>query len=162
MKKLFTLLMVVMMIVAIAVPAAAEISPKPEPEYNVDVDVSEGEGEANKTPNDDGTVTLEAKPSDGSNFIKWELEGEYEIISGSLTSPVLVIKPLTDVKANAFFEKDGSVVTKPADTTTAPVQKPTPGDKSPQTGTAPIFFAVAMLVAFVGATFAFKKGSARV
>lgn len=51
--------------------------------------------------------------SDGYKFIKWKIVGDYEIISGTLTSKSLVIKPLSDVKVTQLFDIEGLEEEKP-------------------------------------------------
>lgn len=81
----------------------------------------------------DGTMTFTATPKNGGVFTKWELIGDYEIVSGDLKSAVLVIRPLTDIYATAYFVKPGETPTE-GDTT------PDKGDNtSPKTGY-PLFF----------------------
>ncbi len=149
MKKFLSVLMVVAMLFVIAIPVAAEISPEPIPEYDVDAGViPEGGGEVDKIENEDGSITLIVKPEDGYNFIKWEIDGEYELISGELTDKTITIKPLTDVKVDAKLEKVADV--KPT---------PKPPVTSPSTGVAPVLCAVAMVVSMAGAGYSFKKSS---
>ena len=146
MKKVFALLMIVAMMFAIAIPMAAEISPKPQPNVDTEV-VPEGGGEVTEKDNGDGTITITFTPSNGSEFIKWVITGEYELVSGSLTDKVITIKPITDVKVQAQ-----------AKTTTV---KPTPGpnNQSPSTGVAPVMMAVAFVASVAGAGYSFKKSS---
>ena len=74
-------------------------------------DVKEGEGTATVTPEKidqatDGTFTFVATPADGYEFVGWEIDdGDvYEIISGSLTDPTMVLKPGSDIHAHAVFK----------------------------------------------------------
>ncbi|MBQ3330398.1 MAG: hypothetical protein IJG87_04375 [Ruminococcus sp.] len=80
----------------------------------VDADVIQGDGTvtppvdnpAKVEQGTDGTATITASPADGYKFIGWEIDGEYTMPEGgSLTDPVLVIKPGSDVHAHAKFEK---------------------------------------------------------
>ena len=109
MKKVLSVLMAVLMLSAIfAVAVAAEDNPSPEPQnyYKVEITV-DGNGTANGDPTtgeEGGTSKLVANPDPGSKFIGWVIEGDYEIVEGSLTSPVLVIKPKGTVKVIAKFE----------------------------------------------------------
>lgn len=153
MKKFLSVLMVVAMLFAIAIPVAAEISPGPKPEHDVDAGVvPEDGGEVNEIINGDGTITLIVKPDDKHTFVKWEIEGEYEIISGSLTDTTITIKPVTDVKADAVLNKNTATDDKPT-------PKPPQGSTSPSTGVTPVLCAVAMVVSMAGAGYSFKKSS---
>ena len=150
MKKIFAILMVVAMMFAVAVPMSAEISPEPELVYDVEVGiVPENGGEVTETDNGDGTVTLTVNPSDGSRFIKWEIEGDYDIISGDEYSTTLVIRPKSDVVAKANV--DGTAVEP------TPTPKPDDDEKSPSTGVAPVLMAVAFVASMAGAGYSFKK-----
>lgn len=57
--------------------------------------------------NSDGTMTFTATGKNGGVFAKWEIIGDYEIVSGDLNSAVLVIRPYTDIYATAKFTKNG-------------------------------------------------------
>ena len=149
MKKFLSVLMVVAMLFVIAIPVAAEISPGPKPVHKIDAEVvPEGGGEVDKIDNGDGTITLIVKPEDGHNFIKWDIDGEYEIVSGTLTDTTITIRPSTDINAEAHVEKVTPV--KPT---------PKPPVTSPSTGVAPVLCAVAMVVSMAGAGYSFKKSS---
>ena len=125
MKKVLSVLMAVLVLSAVfAVAVSAEVNPSPEPKnyYTIEIEVI-GNGTATGDPTsgeEGGTSKLVANPDPGSKFIGWTIEGEYEIIEGSLTSPILVIRAKGNVKATANFE--------PTDT-----GKDT-GPKSPTTG----------------------------
>ncbi len=125
MKKVLSVLMAVLMLSAVfAVAVSAEDNPSPEPThyYTVTVIVNgNGTATADPTSVEEGNTTkLVANPDAGSDFIGWTIEGDYEIVEGSLTSTVLVIRPKGDVKATANF--------KPTDT------NKDNGQKSPTTG----------------------------
>ena len=110
MKKVLSVLMAVLMLSAIfAVAVSAETeNPSPEPTkyYTITV-IIKGNGTATADPSsveEGGTTKLVANPDPGSKFIGWTIEGDYEIVEGSLTSPTLVIRPKGDVKVTANFE----------------------------------------------------------
>lgn len=146
MKKFLAILMATMLLFVLALPVAAEISPSPEPEFDVDSDVQEGEGETFETPNEDGSVTITAEPDEDHKFIRWEIEGEYILVSGTLTNSDITIVPLSDIKAHAYF--DGDKV----------IHIPDDDEKSPETGVAePVMIIAAMLVTLTGAAYSFKK-----
>ena len=96
----------------------------------VDTDVIEGEGltaptkesPAKVLQGSDDTVSLLAKPAEGWEFVEWVIDDDciYEIIGGgSLTDPLLVIKPGSDVHAHAKFRQ------KPVPTEPEPTAEPT-------------------------------------
>ena len=59
---------------------------------------------ASQTAEYPGTVTLTAKVTTGGyRFISWDLTGEYDLISGSLNSTQIIIRPLSNVSAVANF-----------------------------------------------------------
>ena len=92
------------------------------------------------------TVTLTATEKDAP-FTGWTLACEYEIVEGSLTSKTLVIKPLTDVHATAYFGKDV-----PANNSGT-----NGGSTSPQTGDYTVAMIALILMAMGLGVFAVKK-----
>lgn len=92
------------------------------------------------------TVTLTATEKDAP-FTGWALACEYEIVEGSLTSKTLVIKPLTDVHATAYFGKDV-----PANNSGT-----NGGSTSPQTGDYTVAMIALILMAMGLGAFAVKK-----
>lgn len=153
MKKLFALMLALVLIasLAVSVSAVSHDSPTPVSYYDVSTSVV-GTGEAGADPikvvvNSDGTSTLTAVEVEGGGaFVRWELVGEYEIVEGSLTSKVLVIKPLSDVKASAVFKDAGKDTGKKNDSST-----------SPKTGDMSMIIVTVMLLAAGAAVFAVKK-----
>ncbi|MBQ4602722.1 MAG: hypothetical protein IJB24_07670 [Clostridia bacterium] len=145
MKKIFAMLLVVAMMFAIAIPMSAEISPEPKPGVDTEI-VPENGGEITEKDNGDGTITITINPSKGYDFVKWEIKGEYDLVSGKLTDKVVTIRPKTDVKAQAVMK-------------TQTVVKPTPGpnNQSPSTGVAPVMMAVAFVGSMAAAGYSFKK-----
>ena len=126
---------------AVFKPTATE----PVTEYwNASADVKEGEGTASVTPEQvekgsDGTFTFVATPDDGYEFVCWEFDGDdvYEIISGSLSDPTLVVKPGSDIHGHAIFKlKSTEPPTEPpTEPVTEPVTvTPTTAPDQPQTG----------------------------
>ena len=125
MKKVLSVLMAVLMLSAVfAAAVSAEDNPSPEPtHYHTITVIVNGNGTATADPSsveDGDTTKLVAKPDAGSDFIGWTIEGDYEIVEGSLTSTVLVIRPKSDITATANF--------KPTDT------KKDTDQNSPKTG----------------------------
>ena len=77
----------------VRVPIDGEDPTDPEPIVTVENPHTEW-GDVNVTNNNDGTVTLEAAVAEnGSSFDGWVIEGEYELVSGSLTDGTITIKP---------------------------------------------------------------------
>lgn len=93
----------------------------------------------------DGTSTLTAT-EEGGTFVKWELQCDYDIVEGSLTSKVLVIRPKTDVHAIAYFKEANKDAGKKDE-----------GSTSPKTGDMSMVFIAVMLLAAGAAVFAVKK-----
>ena len=129
MKKLFAVFASILLLVAacaaLAVPAFAADSPSGELVYKVDV-VSFGTGSqaaGNYVVSGD-TIKLSAGKNSQYAFTGWVIEGKYEIVSGSLTSTELVIRPLSDVKIEESYDVQGS----------QGYGKSNTSDKAPQTG----------------------------
>lgn len=97
-KFLAVLFSVVILATFMAVPAFAAVSPEGEVVHTVElpsgdtVEVADGD-----------TITLE-KEDNGYEFTGWVIEGEYEIVSGDLTSDNLVIRPLSDLVVEATYD----------------------------------------------------------
>ena len=85
----------------------------------------------------DATFTLKADTEKGYTFKKWDLTGEYRIISGSLTSEVLVIEALTSVHGIANWNSEKGT--------------------SPVTGYSVTGFAALAVVSVIGTAYAVKK-----
>ena len=106
MKKIAALLLALTMVFAMAISVSALASPKPVEYFNINVTI-DGTGNAMAQPykiekGSDDTVTLSVT-DDGAGFVKWVISGDYTIVSGTLTSKTLVIKPESDISAEAVF-----------------------------------------------------------
>lgn len=151
------------MVFAIALPVCAETSPGFK--YNVETEVVPvGSADVSYVYNEDGTVKLVANVKEGYDFVRWNIVGTYEKISGDETESVMVIKPTTDIKAQAQVNKADDTTTKKPDTqkpdsTTKPTETPKPGTQSPSTGVIPAVFATVMAVSAAGIGISFKKSS---
>lgn len=112
MKKVISLFAILLLIFsAFSYNAFAEVSPVGDKKVKVEI--------TNNIDEDDKTISYEVKGDnieisvneeyikDGYKFVKWVIEGEYEIVSGSLTSKDLVIRPLGDVKLTQLFDIEG-------------------------------------------------------
>lgn len=140
MKKLVSVVLALVMIFALTATVAAEISPTPKEHYNIVVEYDPSDGSLGTADSDKKTVEVDAVGEDGEvkltavekgngEFVKWTIEGDYEIISGSLTDPVLVIKPKSDIHAIAYFTQPGSTPDSPSKPS-----NPDEGTSSPKTG----------------------------
>ena len=99
MKKLLAILFsVVILATFMAVPAFADQSPEGEVIHKVEI--SGGETVEVK---DGDTITLEKSDSE-LEFEGWEITGKYEIVSGSLTSDKIVIRPLGDITVEENYK----------------------------------------------------------
>ena len=100
-------------------------------------------GKVKKGSGDTSTLTA---VEEGGTFVKWELQCEYDIVEGSLTSKVLVIRPKTDVHAVAYFKEANKDAGKKDE-----------GSTSPKTGDMSMILVSLMLIASGAAVFAVKK-----
>lgn len=105
------------------------------------------------------TFTVDTK--DGYNFVGWEIDGNYEIVSGSLDSETVTVRFLDDVaiediSAEPIFEEIGTdepdEPTEPEEKTTTTKKK----DVSPKTGDSMAMVALAT-VALAGVVVSKKK-----
>lgn len=106
-------------------------------------------------------VTYTAVP-DGADFVRWELDGDYELISGSLTDPVIVVRPKSiRLSGTAIFADSPALAHKPAEKPEAtPDQKPSSsGNGSSGSGSAtspktrdmlPLFAVITLSALFAG------------
>lgn len=146
MKRVVSIIVALLLMICAVASVSAEISPTASTaKDNLIVDaipVPDIGGDATPDINNPGKVevnsgehvTLTATPQNGYKFTHWEFAyGEFEIISGTITSTTIVIKPTgsSDVRAYAYFVKEGEDVTIPSSGTV-----PVPGDEptSPVTG----------------------------
>lgn len=154
MKKVFAVLFATIILAFTAVPAFAAKDKNPSPSatstYNVIVHPNKGgTGSYTTTTTSDGKyVILTAHNKDGYVFKYWIIDGKYVLIDGSLKSEKLKLKLNGDIEATPYFE--------PINGTNPPhssVSQNT-GNKSPQTGTDPLFYgiiALAVLLTVSGA-----------
>ena len=159
MKRIFSIALVLAVMFALAINVCAADSPQGVDYYKISVgyfpsDGSLGDASSDKdkiaiTENEDGTVTLTATEKGTGAFIKWVITGDYDIVTGSLTSKTLTVKPKSDIHADAYFEAPGKTPDTPSN--------PNTDKTSPKTGDPmPIILGLAVLGIGVGA-FAVKK-----
>ena len=163
MKKLISIALALVMIFALTATVAAETNPSPTPKdhYIIIVEYDPSDGSLGTADSDKKTVEVDAVGEDGEvkltavekangEFIDWTIDGKYEIVSGTLTDPVLVIKPLSDIHALAKFTKPGGAT---PDTPTNPDNS----KSSPKTGD-PLWIVLGLSILALGAgAFAVKK-----
>lgn len=166
MKKLISVALALVMIFALTATVAAKDSPVAKDYYSISVGYSPADGSlgtasADKSSvmiieNEDGTVTLTAVTKGDGVFEQWTIDGEYEIVSGSLTDPVIVIRPKSDINAVAQFKTSGSST--PDSSSSKPSSSGGSDSKSsPKTGD-PIWMVLGLAVLALGAgTLAVKK-----
>ena len=153
MKRMISVVLALVMIFALAAVVTAKSSPVAKDFYDISVSYNPADGSLGTAsgdkdkvnisdPDDNGNVTLTAvKKGDGS-FEKWVIDGDYDIISGSLTDSVIVIKPKTDIKATAKFAG--------ATPDQKPTEKPNDSKTSPKTGD-PLWIILGLAVLALGA-----------
>ena len=163
MKKIVSIFVVLLMFVSLCSSASALISPEdPGTEYSVVVYTTEG-GSYTLIHNADGTITITGLPDDGHTFTGWLVDGDYEIVEGSLEDGYIVIRPLSDIKVISSFDGHSTPII-PEETTTGSgdgesttVKKWTDSKNSPKTGdiTAPL--AACAVVALFGCGYCYKR-----
>lgn len=124
MKRFLALIAVLVLATSFSVVSFAASSPSGETKHTVTI--TSNKGGSNKSnykmvKKDDGTVVLTAVKGE-STFLRWNISGKYKIVSGSLKSGRIVIRPLSDLKVKMEYDIKGSG--KPGDG----------GSTSPQTG----------------------------
>lgn len=103
MKRIISLLLAFILLFSFSTVAFAEKSPAGDEYYEVTIIYPNGDHESFEViPGD--TVELELANGEDKDFIKWEIKGEYEIISGSLTGDKIVIRPLGDLTIKKIFK----------------------------------------------------------
>ena len=159
MKRIISVALVLVVMFTLAINVAAAESPRGKDYYKITVghypaDGSLGDASSDKDKveikeNPDGTVTLTAKEKGNGTFIKWVISGDYDIVTGSLTSKSMTIIPKSDIHADAYFEAPGSTPDSPSN--------PNTDKTSPKTGDPMLLvFGIAALALGVG-VFAVKK-----
>ena len=149
MKKVVSLLLALTLVLAccgMVASASSSVyrSPAPGQEYKIEVEADPADaGTVTQTTDENGNVVLNASAKPGYVFDSWKITGEYDVVSGSLTSPTMVIKPHSDVVADAVFKPTGSQAPTSSGTPGSSDQSPT----SPKTGTAGMLFVLFAVIA---------------
>lgn len=150
MKKILSILFAVLLMCCAAVTVSANPSPTPPPVLDyliVDaIPVPKEAGTATPEITNPETVlvgsgelvTLTATPFEGYKFSHWKfIYGDYEIVEGTLTTSVVIIRPTgsSDIRAEAYFVKEDEPITLPPTEPvptlpTDPVSPPTGADTS--------------------------------
>ena len=146
MKKVLSLIFAVALMLCTVVSASAYVSPDPsDPKKEIIVDSIPVPADAGVTTPDINnparvevgsgeTVTLSATPNAGYKFSHWKVGfGEFDIVEGSFTTSVIVIKPTgtTNVRLEAYFVQEGTDITDPP---SSPVETLPQDPTSPVTG----------------------------
>ncbi len=109
MKKFIATLCVVCMLFLVCIPCVSAekyFSPTGETEFKISVQSSNSsEGKIEKSVSDDGEVKLVALSINEKKFNGWSIKGDYEIVSGTLKSKTIIIKPKSDLVIIAHFGK---------------------------------------------------------
>ena len=155
MRRIFALLLAVLMFASFATVAFAADSPVATKEYKITVTHEFGTPETVVAAVKDGNeYTLTAKEKEGYKFVGFEIEqpeSSYEIVSKN--GNTMVIRAKADLTVHAKYEAVAAA--KPAATTGA---KPVDGKAtSPKTGDNTAMVVVMMLVAMCGVVVASKK-----
>lgn len=150
MKRIMVVASVVMMLIFSSVSVMAADSPTADDYYTITMgssssatsaDVDGGTITVSENPIVAGEeVTLTASAEDGYAFVEWVIDGDYEIVEGSLEDEVLVIIPAGDIDVDATFESEDG------DTTTTTTSDDT-SSTSPQTGDSVATAAVMLVLA---------------
>ncbi len=108
MKRIVCLMLALVMVFAVSAVAMAAGSPEAEPQYSCELkNDNANAGSVKKELTGTDTYTLTATPVEGKKFAGWTISGNYTIVSGSLTSEVIVVKLTSDIVATAKFNEAG-------------------------------------------------------
>ncbi len=107
MKKLIAFLTALLLVFSLAVTVSAAGSPQDKKEYKIThtTNLDGAESTASKVTEGE-TLKLTAKNDiQGYSFVKWNIKGNYSIVSGTLNSAELVILPLSDITVTEVYEE---------------------------------------------------------
>lgn len=105
MKKFLSLFLALTLLSAFGTVAFAAKSPVGTKKHKVTVTTSYNDKTVVKSVEDGSNYTLNADTAEGFDFLKWTIDGNYDIISGDLSSAKIVIKPKGDISACAVYDK---------------------------------------------------------
>lgn len=139
MKRTLSVLIAMLLILCATVPAFAAVSPTGAKDITVTVVPTEGGGGSYDAitkydPVNGATIQFVPKPNDGYTFDHWVIEGDYEIISGSLETGDLVIKAYSDIIATPYYVKSGPTTASEATMVTGATIQQNTEKTSPKTG----------------------------
>lgn len=143
MKKILSAIIALSIVLALPVFASADNSPSGTEESKVTVIDVEG-GTCEKTKNEDGSYIIKANVKDGYKFTGWTINGQYEFVSGSLSTPTITIKISSDVTVTPSYENQSGSSAGSADSSGT---APRTGDSDYSTA---IVFTILAFVAAVG------------
>lgn len=108
MKRILAFILSMIVVFSLCIlPVTAAESPTPKEYYSITIGTQgDGRVEVNKTSveKDSEDIVMLIATENTSNFIKWTLTGDYEIINGDLNSKVLRLKPHSDIVAVGVFK----------------------------------------------------------
>lgn len=147
MKKTLSVLVAVIIAALSAMPAFAVVSspsPTASKEYSIVVHNNEGGSGSytTKTDKDGKHATIVAHPKNGYEFVKWIINGKYEITEGDLNSKTLKLLLKGNVVATPVFRK----IKTGSKTTGSPVVV-NRSSTSPKTGDNTVYFAIGLSAA---------------
>lgn len=151
MKKLLVLVCAIAIVMASAVTAFAATSPSAEPLFKINFSTY-ASGNSKPSTNyvvEGDTIKFTASASNYT-FKGWDITGTYEIVSGSPTSTVLVIRPKSDITVVETFKEVGPTSSSATGSTSS---------DAPKTGDAFGIFAAIIALVSAGAFVAVKKSS---
>lgn len=142
MKKIIAIIMSLALVMSLGTMAFAAGSPQGDKTYKVTITSDREESSSSKdnykvVQNGDTFEITADEDDDEYEFLGWEIIGEYEIVSGSLTSRDLVIRPLGDITINQLAEYIVEGADEPDDGEDKDKEEEgetNKSDKSPQTG----------------------------
>lgn len=148
MKKIFSVLIAVLILAFSAAPALAysNSSPTASKDFKVIIHNTEGgTGTYTRHVDKDGKhVTVKAHPKKGYEFVKWKIKGKYDPEGGKLTDQELRVLMKSDLEFTPVFRKKGGQSTQPHSSQTPVKSNGSP--VSPKTGDNSMFF----LFTFIG------------
>lgn len=162
MKKLIALLTALILLLSLGTVAYGAGSPEGKKEHKIEYTHNIDGLEENYVIIEDGEqITLIRNDYPGFSFLKWEITGEYDIISGDLDSDELVIRPLGDLVIKSLYEEveDEKENLGGEDKKEEEEQKgeTNDSDTSPQTGNNPLPLFAGIFLLSAAAAVTFKK-----